>query len=97
MADISIRREHSLGVDTVKTVAKKVVDGVRNEYPSLVKDISWNGDETVAKVKGKGFTGTFSFKASEVVIDIDLSFFARPMKGKVEGIIKERLEEHFSN
>ena len=96
MADISIRREHSLGTDIVKTVAQKVVSGVKQEYPSLVKDIAWNSDGTVAKVKGKGFSGTFSFKADEVAIDIDLNFFARPMKGKVEGIIKERLEEYFS-
>lgn len=96
MADISIRRPHSLGLDQIKTITQKVVTSVQAEFPSLVKDISWNGDQTQAKVKGKGFDGDFRVSNTEVAIDINLAMLARPFKGKVEKEIQSRLEQYLA-
>ncbi len=96
MSDISIRRKHSFSPDKVQSTIKKVVETVQSEFPSLVSDITWNSDQTEAKVKGKGFTGQFSFTGDEVAVDIDLSFFAKPFKGKVEEKIQERLNQFLS-
>ncbi len=94
MADISIRRSHNLGLEQVKTITQKVITSVQSEFPSLVSDIQWNSTQTEAKVKGKGFTGVFSFDATQVSINVDLSMLVRPFKGKVEEKINGRLDEY---
>lgn len=94
MSDISIRRKHGLSADKIKTITQQVVSAVQGEFPSLVSDIQWNSDQTEAKVKGKGFTGTFGFNAEEIMVDIDLSFFAKPFKGTVSEKIQERLNNY---
>ena len=95
MADISVRREHGMTEEEAKAKVHEVVADIEKEFPSLVNDISWNSDKTKAKVKGKGFTGEFAVTQQDVMIDIDLSLFARPFKGKVEGRIASRMEEYF--
>ena len=95
MADISIRHTHGLSLDDVRTKTERLVGDVKAEFPSLVSDISWNADRTVASVKGKAFTGKFAVTGQTLSIDIDLAFLARPFKGKVEQKIHDRLREHF--
>ncbi len=95
MADISVRRPHGMSQDEAKQKVEQVVSDVQEEFSSLVDDVKWNGDKTEAKVKGKGFKGQFQVTESDVAIDIDLKFFARPFKGKVESKITSRMDEYF--
>lgn len=95
MADISVRRAHGMSKDEAKVKVESIVSEVKEEFSSLVNEIKWNGDKTEAKVKGKAFTGEFKVDESDVSIDIDLSFIARPFKGKVESRINSRMDEYF--
>ncbi|MBA2663012.1 MAG: polyhydroxyalkanoic acid system family protein [Bradymonadaceae bacterium] len=95
MSDISVRRSHGSTLEEAKSKIEKVVSDVEKEFPSLVNSIDWNGDKTNAKVKGKGFTGEFKVDAKDVAIDVDLSFFAKPFKAKVEEKIVSRMQEYF--
>ncbi len=95
MADISVRRSHGMSEDEAKQKVEQVVADVKEEFASLVDDIKWNNDKSEAKVKGKGFKGHFEVDDSDVKIDIDLSLFARPFKGKVESRIESRMDEYF--
>lgn len=96
MADISLRRPHGAPFEEAKTKVAQIVSDVQSEFPSLVESISWNGDQTKANVKGKGFSGEFQVDAKDVAIDINLSLFARPFKGKVEEKIASRMTKYFS-
>lgn len=43
------------------------------------------------KAKGKGFELTMTFKEKEVECDLNLSFLLKPLRSKVEGILKKEL------
>lgn len=95
MADISIRHAHGLSLDEVRSKTEKLIGDVKQEFPSLVNTISWNGERTCADVKGKAFSGKFAVDGQTLCIDIKLAFMARPFKGKVQKKIEDRLREHF--
>jgi len=96
MSDISIKRPHGMEVEEAKAKVHGIVADIEGEFPSLVNDISWNDDKSNAKVKGKNFTGQFQMTESDVMIDVDLSLFARPFKGKVQERILARMTKYFS-
>lgn len=96
MADISIQKKHGLMLEDAQERIDKVVTDIRAEFSSLIKSIDWNSEKTVAKVKGKGFSGVFSVDEVNIGIDVDLSFFAKPFKEKVETKINEELTTYFS-
>ncbi len=96
MADISVRRDHGMTKEEAKSKVQSIVADVEEEFSSLVDDIKWNGDQTKADVKGKGFSGEFSVNDKAVSIDINLKLFARPFKGKVEDRITARMDEYFA-
>lgn len=96
MADISVKKAHGLTLEEAQSRIDQVVTDIQTEFTSLVSSIDWNEEKTNAKVKGKGFTGDFKVDETEVGIDIDLSLFAKPLKGKVQEKIEERMGEYFA-
>ncbi|MEC9399802.1 MAG: polyhydroxyalkanoic acid system family protein [Myxococcota bacterium] len=96
MADISIAHQHGLSLDEAKEKTNQIVSDVQDEFPDLINTIQWNGDKTRADVKGKGFAGLFKVDDSKMSIDIDLSFFAKPFKGKVQEKIQSRIDKYFA-
>ena len=96
MSDIALRREHDLGIDGAKELAHETAEKLKQELPHLITKIDWSSDGTTAQLKGKGFTGTFKVAEREMSIEIDLSFFLKPLAGKVEQQIKDRISGHFS-
>ena len=95
MADISLRHKHELGLEKAKELTRKIASDVQGEFPSLIKSIDWNGAGTEAKLKGRGFSGTFSVSDNTMGIDVSLSLIARPFKDKVEKKIKDRITQYF--
>lgn len=95
MADISLTKKHGMELSEAQGKVDDIISAIENDFGNLVSDISWNSDRTVADLKGKGFTGQFRVDESEVGIDIKLSLFAKPVKGKVESKIKEKMEHYF--
>ena len=96
MADISVRRTHGLSLPEAQARIDQVVEDIQKEFSSLVKTIDWNDEKTKAKVAGKGFSGDFKVDENEVGIDIDLSMFAKPLKGRVQEKIEERIQQYFA-
>jgi putative polyhydroxyalkanoate system protein len=95
MADISLSKKHGMELSEAQAKVNDIISAIEDEFGNLVSDISWNSDKTVADLKGKGFTGKFRVDEQEVGIDVSLKLFAKPLKGKVEGKIKEKMEHYF--
>jgi len=91
-----VRREHGLTLEEAQAKIDQVVTDIQTEFSSLVSSIDWNDDKTKAKVAGKGFSGDFVVSGEEVGIDINLSMFAKPLKGRVQQKIEERIEKYFA-
>ncbi|MCL2326691.1 MAG: polyhydroxyalkanoic acid system family protein [Proteobacteria bacterium] len=84
MAKIERDIQHSLSLEDAKAAASDIVNKVHEKFGSLIKDIKWNDDHTVADVNGKGFSGKFDISATNVKILIDLGLLTSPFKGKIE-------------
>ncbi len=93
MAKIEREINHHLSLEAAKTAAAELVNKVQSNFGSLISEIKWNDDKTVADVKGKGFTGNFKITDSSVKILIELGLLTSPFKGKVE----EKIDEYAKN
>lgn len=95
MADISLSKKHGLELEDAQAKVGDIITAIEDEFGNLVSDIKWNSDKTVADLKGKGFTGTFKVDEEKVGIDVNLKLFAKPLRGRVESKIKEKMDEFF--
>ncbi len=95
MSDISLRHNHSLGIEKAKELTQKITTDVKEKYPDLIKTVEWSADGTVANLKGTGFSGVFKVEAEAMAIDIDLNFATRMFKGKIEEKIKGQISKYF--
>ncbi len=94
MADISLRRNHSYGLEDAKSKLVTLLDGFKERKPDLVKDLSWSGNTATAG--GKFFKGTFTVSESDVAVDLNLIGFAAKMaKGMVREQITKQLDREF--
>ncbi|MCO4763238.1 MAG: polyhydroxyalkanoic acid system family protein [Myxococcales bacterium] len=94
MADISMSRNHSYGLDDATARLKTMLDGFQQKKPDLVKDLSWSGNTATAS--GKFFKGTFSVTDTQVKVDLSLIGFAAKMaKGMVRDQITKQLDREF--
>ena len=95
MADISVQRKHDLSLEEAQSKVDQIVEDIQNEFGNLVSSVDWNADKTVAKVSGKAFKGEFKVSEGNVGIDVNLKLFAKPLKGKVQQKIEDRMEKYF--
>jgi putative polyhydroxyalkanoate system protein len=93
MADVKVTREHGLDRDEAKGKVKEIVDDLEQTLDPLDK-VEWTND-SFAKISGKGFKGHFEVDDTNVNVEIDLKFFAKPFKGKIQEKIESRIEKHF--
>ncbi len=94
MADISMNRTHSYGLDDATAKVKAMLEGFQQRKPDLVKDLSWSG--STATASGKFFTGTFAITETKVNVDLNLIGFAAKMaKGMVRDQISKQLDCDF--
>jgi len=90
MAKIDITRAHALSVEEVKTKINNLAGEIEQKY-SLKS--AWDSDTSLS-VTGTGIKkGSISFSANEVKVDIDLSFAASMLKGKIEQKINDVLDK----
>ncbi|MGM0557346.1 MAG: polyhydroxyalkanoic acid system family protein [Myxococcota bacterium] len=93
MADVQIKREHGLDHSEAKDRIKAIVDDLEQNL-DLLDTVDWTSD-SYAKISGKGFKGHFEVDEDNVNVEIDLKFFAKPFKGKVQEKIASRMDKHF--
>ena len=90
MAKIDITRTHSLGLDEVKTKINTLAKEIEDKYS--VK-YSWDSDTSLS-ISGTGIKKcAITFSTKEVKVNIDLSFAASMMKGKIEQKINDVLDK----
>ncbi|MEZ4265655.1 MAG: polyhydroxyalkanoic acid system family protein [Myxococcota bacterium] len=96
MATIDIRHPHGTDPDDAAARTRALVEEFAAKRAELVKDISWSRGGRRADMTGKGFKGSFDVTDREVVIAIDLALLARPLKGRIESTLNEKLQQEFS-
>ncbi|GEM_PF-3585144 len=94
MADIDIKRNHSLGGVVALSKLQSLMDGFQSRKPDLVKTLDWNGNTATAS--GKYFKGTFTANEDHVHVQLNLVGFAAKMaKGMVKDQIGKALDKEF--
>jgi putative polyhydroxyalkanoate system protein len=92
MATIDIKRNHSLGLETAKTKAAELADGMKDKLGIVWR---WDGNQIkfdAPSGMAKGATGQVTVSDTSIRVEIDLPFMLRPMKGMVEGKVTEKLD-----
>ncbi len=91
MAKIDIKRTHTLSHDEITQKINNLAKEMEGKSPSITS--KWESD-TVLSVSGTGIKkGNISFTTSELRVQIDLSFAASMMKGKIETKINSILDK----
>ena len=94
MADIDIRKPHSLSRDE----AKKRVEQLMNNMKEFGIDWRWEGDRIKFDANrgvAKGMSGTASVDASQVRVEAELPFLLMAAKGLIEKKFEEQLDVVF--
>jgi hypothetical protein len=86
VADLTVIENHALSADEAKKRIATELDKERDKY-----EWSWNG--YIANVKGKenGAAAIVNVGPSNVVVDMELPWAAKLVKGKVEEGVRARL------
>jgi putative polyhydroxyalkanoate system protein len=93
MATIDISRGHELQMDTARERAETLAKELEGK---LGINWRWEGDRIRFHAdagKAKGAKGAVSVSNSSVRVEIDLPFLLRPLKGMVEGKVRDRLDK----
>lgn len=90
MADITLHREHTYGVEDARTRLEKLLVKFQASKPDMIERITWAGDRNSAEAGGKYFKGQFRLSGSTLDVDLDLIGFAAKM---AKGLVKDRLEK----
>ena len=87
MPKFTIEHPHALPPTDVKQRLDKLSERLSSKYGI---DAKWSSD-TRASFSRTGASGTISCEPSKVVVFVDLSFALTPMKGQIEGRIRDEL------
>lgn len=93
MSDVKVIREHGLDLKSAQEKVKNIVSDLEETLDPL-DDVDWV-DDSRAEISGKGFSGHFSVDDTDITVELDLKFFARPFKGKIKEKLEERIEKQF--
>ncbi len=92
MATIEMKKNHTLGKEGARTKAE---DFAKSLQSRLELEWSWAGDTINFVSKGgaaKGAKGRIVVTDTAIAVDVDLPLMLRPLKGMVEGKIREKLD-----
>lgn len=95
MATIDIRHPHGTDPADAARRTRALVEEFAAKRAELVKNIKWAPGDRRAEMTGKGFSGSFDVTDREVIVAIDLALLARPLKGRIESTLGEKLREEF--
>lgn len=89
MATIDIKRTHAVGKDKARAAAEQVAERLKDKIDATYR---WDGDDL--RFERSGAKGRIAVTATEVRIEIDLSFLLRPLKGRIEEKANQYLDEY---
>lgn len=93
MATIKREIKHSLGLDGGKKAVDDLLVKLKAEYGSVLNDVKWNADHTVADLSGKGFKGNFLVTDDTMKLNIELGLLVSAFKGKIEQEIDNQIKD----
>lgn len=92
MADISITKKHSLGMDGARERLNKMAEELSSKYG--IKS-SWSGN--VATLSGTGLKkGVVELKEDSVSVEITLGLLAKAMKGTIDEQVNKAFDKALS-
>ena len=91
MANIHIKRTHTLGIEDARTEVEKLAQTLKSEIQA---DYKWSGDKLL--FKRSGASGTIDVGADYIDLDIKLGMALSLMKGKIENTINTKLDAALS-
>ena len=90
MADIHIQRPHSMPLKKAREAANDFAQRL-NEKFDLASE--WDGD--TLNFSRNGVSGSLALTRSDITIDVKLGFLLSAFAGKMEGHIKDNLDQLF--
>lgn len=94
MPKMTITVPHQLSAAEATERMKGLLESVKAKYGDQVSDLqeNWteNGGTFSFKAMGFKISGDLTLTDSEMVLNGDYPLAARPFKGKIEGIVKEK-------
>lgn len=88
MADISVKRAHSLGLKGAHAAATKMANKLSEKFDLQG---SWSGN--TMNFSRPGVTGILAVSESELKLDVTLGFMLKMMKGPIEKSVHEQLDK----
>lgn len=95
MADIRIEKKHNLDFETARARATEWLNEAQAEH-GLTVNVDQGAERDIASIKRKGIDGTATLDADRLLFEANLSWFAKPLKGQIEQILKSGIETYFS-
>ncbi len=89
---LEITQGHALDLATLKAHAQRRLEHYAERYPhlGLAEHFRWVSDR-VASGSYKGGSGTLTLGEREVRVELDLPFFARPFRARIEDFVRREL------
>ncbi len=92
MATIEMKKAHTIGKEAARKKAEELADRMKEK---IGIEWHWSGDSIQFEAKGgaaKGAKGHVDVNDVQIAVYVDLPFLLRPLKGMVEGKIREKLD-----
>lgn len=88
MADISLKREHQLGLKGAKAAADQMAERLNERF-----DLSGTWQGHVMNFSRPGVSGMLSITETTMSLEVTLGFLLKAMKGPIEKSVHEQLDK----
>jgi hypothetical protein len=90
---ITVRGPHGLELPALRARVEERLAHYETRYPNLRlrEQYHWL-DERHARGSYRGGHGTVALGPDEVVVELELPFFARPFRGRIEQFVRDEIE-----
>lgn len=90
MAEIHLKRKHTVGLKRAKVAAQKVADDLAQEYGM---ESEWDGN--VLRFSRSGVEGALSVSRDSVALDATLGFLLSAFRSRIEQRVNEDFDRYF--
>ena len=90
MAEINIRRKHSMSREKARAAAEHMVRELKEE---MDLDYAWDGD--ALRFQRSGVSGELVLEHQEAVLSIKLGFLLSALKPSIESAVHKYFDENF--
>ena len=91
MADIEVRRAHSLSLEEARKVAQQLADQLKDQFQL---DSEWHGN--TLKFNRSGVKGHVHVSDKDVALEISLGLMLKAFKGKIQSEVTKNMEKMFA-